>query len=86
MERLAKRRNRPASIVVGSIDEHTRENAPNRDNRPSVDTRARRTEDDETGAPDRELQQLRTTLKDMSSKTHRAVSSAPELDKVLEET
>jgi len=86
MERPANRRNRSASNVVGSIDEHTRENASNRDNWPSVDTRACRTEDDDTGARDRELQQLRTTLKDISSKMHRAVSSAPELDKVLEET
>lgn len=80
------RRSRPASIVVGSIDEHTRENVPNHDNRPSGDTRTRRPEDNDVSARDRELELLRTTLKDMSSKMHRAVSSAPELDKVLEET
>ncbi|VYS48532.1 unnamed protein product [Arabidopsis thaliana] len=50
MEKPVNRRNRPASIVVRSIDEHTRENALKRDNRPNIDTRTCRIEDDDIGA------------------------------------
>ncbi|KAG7541788.1 hypothetical protein ISN45_Aa07g018410 [Arabidopsis thaliana x Arabidopsis arenosa] len=85
-ERSENQRRRPASIIIGSVDEHPREGLPHGHTLPS--SRSLQNQPAESSDPTRdlELERMDTILKEMSSKMHRATSSAPELEKVLEET
>ncbi|KAG7593593.1 Copper amine oxidase N-terminal [Arabidopsis thaliana x Arabidopsis arenosa] len=59
------------------------ERSENQRRRPALQNRPAESSDP---TRDLELERMNTMLKDMSSKMHRATSSAPELEKVLEET
>ncbi|KAG7559073.1 Aspartic peptidase domain superfamily [Arabidopsis thaliana x Arabidopsis arenosa] len=85
-ERSENQRRRPASIIVGSVDEHPREGLPHGHTLPSTRSLQNRPAESSDPTRDLELERMNTMLKDMSSKMHRATSSAPELEKVLEET
>ncbi|XP_020887841.1 uncharacterized protein LOC110230170, partial [Arabidopsis lyrata subsp. lyrata] len=84
-ERSENQCRRPASIIIGSVDEHPREGLPHGHTLPS--SRSLQNQHAESSDPTRdlELERMNTILKEMSSKMHRATSSAPELEKVLEE-
>ncbi|KAG7534038.1 Retrotransposon gag domain [Arabidopsis thaliana x Arabidopsis arenosa] len=81
-ERSENQRLRPASIIIGSVDEHPREGLPHGHTLPS--NRSLQNQPAESSDPTRdlELERMDTILKEMSSKMHRATSSAPELEKV----
>ncbi|KAG7564677.1 Retrotransposon gag domain [Arabidopsis suecica] len=80
-ERSENQRRRPASIIIGSVDEHPREGLPHGHTLPSTRSLQNRPAESSDPTRDLELERMNTMLKDMSSKMHRATSSAPELEK-----